>query len=256
MKSSTKKIAKFGLAAKGLIYLISGILTLLAALNMGGAMSGKFRVLDFLQKQPLGNVLLVILALGLISYSIWRFIQSFNDPEDNGNDAKGVIKRIGFAVSAIIYLVIAGIAIKKVFFSSGGSGSQNYVDKFGPTTITIAFIIIGLAMAGKAIFHFKKAVDKKFLKEFSIDDLKFHKLAKYAGYLGYYARAIVIGIVAFFFLKAGLYSGNNEIKGTKEAFSFLQESSYGTILMGLVAAGLASYGIFVLLLSKYKRFDD
>lgn len=256
MKSSTKKIAKFGLAAKGVIYLISGILTLLAALNMGGAMSGKFKVLDFLQKQPLGNVILIILALGFISYSIWRFIQSFSDPENHGSDTKGIIKRIGFAVSAIIYLVVAGIAVKKVISGSSGSGGKNYVDMFGPTVVTIAFIIIGLALAGKAIFHFKKAVDKRFLKEFSIDGLKFHKLAKYAGYFGYYARAIVVGIIAFFFLKAGLYSGQNEIKGTKEAFSFLQDSNYGTILMALVSAGLASYGIFVLLLSKYKKFDD
>jgi len=93
------------------------------------------------------------------------------------------------------------------------------------------------------------------MDEYSIADLKYSKLAKNAGYLGYYARAVVEGILAFFFLKAGLYSGQNEIKGTQDAFSFLQDSSYGNILLGLVAGGLACYGIFVVLLSKHKKFD-
>ena len=256
MKKSTKKIAKFGLFAKGSIYTISGILTLLAALNMGGSKSGKFKVLDFLEKQPLGNVILVILALGLISYSVWRFIQCFSDPENEGSDTKAKFKRAGFFISGLMYLVLAGIAIKKVVAGSGGSsGGKNYVDMFGPTVITIAFIIIGLGLAVKAIFHFKKAYNKKFMDEYSIADLKYSKLAKRAGYFGYYARAVVEGILAYFFLRAGLYSGQNDIKGTQDAFSFLQDSSYGNILLGLVAAGLACYGIFVLLLSKHKKFD-
>lgn len=257
MKNSTKKIAKFGFFAKGSIYLISGILTLLAALNMGGSKSGKFKVLDFLEKQPLGNVILIVLALGLISYAIWRFVQCFSDPENEGSDTKAKIKRAGFGVSGLIYLALAGIAIKKVVSSSGSSSSsQNYIDMFGATVVAIAFILIGIALAVKAIFHLKKAYQKKFMEEYSIADLKYHKLAKNAGYFGYYSRAVVEGIIAFFFLKAGLYSGQNEIKGTEDAFSFLQNSSYGSILLGLVAAGLASYGIFVLLLSKYKRFDN
>jgi len=256
MKDSTKKIAKFGLFAKGSIYLISGILTLLSALNMGGSKSGKFKVLDFLEKQPLGNVILIVLALGLISYSVWRFIQCFSDPENEGSDTKAKLKRTGFGVSGLIYLALAGLAIKKVVTGGGSSsGGQNYVDTFGPTVITIVFIIIGVALAVKAIFHFKKAYQKKFMDEYSIADLKYHKLAKNAGYFGYYARAVVSGIIAFFFLKAGLYSGQNEIKGTQDAFSFLQDSSYGNILLGLVAAGLACYGIFVVLLSKHKKFD-
>jgi hypothetical protein len=196
------------------------------------------------------------LGLGLICFSIWRAVQCFWDPENIGNDKKGMIKRIGFGISGLIYLVIAFIAVKKAIGSSGGSGGKNYIDMFGNTVITIAFIVIGVALAGKAIFHLKKAIKGDFVEKFSIADLEYHKAAKYLGYFGFYARAVVIGIIAFFFIKAGIYSNQNEIKGTQEAFQFLRESDYGTILMAVVSAGLASYGIFVLLLAKYRNFDD
>jgi len=181
---------------------------------------------------------------GIPKYEVFQ--QQYNLVERN--DFEGEIKEI---------CVGSGVGVSTYSSLASGflTGGQNYVDIFGPTVVTVAFIIIGVALAGKAIFHFKKAYNKEFMDEYSIADLKYSKLAKNAGYLGYYARAVVEGILAFFFLKAGLYSGQNEIKGTQDAFSFLQDSSYGNILLGLVAGGLACYGIFVVLLSKHKKFD-
>ncbi len=55
-----------GYAAKGIVYAITGILTYMAAFNMGGQQTGSKRVMYFLEKQFFGNVLLTLIALGLL----------------------------------------------------------------------------------------------------------------------------------------------------------------------------------------------
>ncbi|MDR6302113.1 DUF1206 domain-containing protein [Mesonia maritima] len=257
MDNSIKAIAKTGFVAKGIVYSIIGFLTLLAALDLGGYTSGKGQALDFIKGQPFGKFLLGILALGLLSYSIWRFIQVFKDPEERGNDFKALLAKAGFFISALAYIVLAVLAVKNIFNSGGGSGSSSsfILDKLGPTMSAIVFIAIGLGLLGKSIYHFVKAAKGKFLDKFRIDDLKLHKLVKFLGYLGFYGRSIVIGVIAYFFLNAGFISRSKNIKGTKEAFSFLKTSDYGSILVILTAAGLLSYGLFVIFMSRYHTFD-
>jgi len=255
MDKKYKTIAKLGMFSKGLIYFLSGILTLMTALNLGGSTSGKSQAFDFIKKQPMGMVLLVAIALGLVCYACWRFIQSIRNPENIDDDWKGKTKRVAYFLSGIIYLVFAFLAIKHLWSSSSGGGKS--VSSFlSPTLITITFLIIGLVLVVKAGYHIKQAYNKEFMERFSISDRTWHKTAKNAGYFGFYSRGFVILIIAYFFLRAAIYSGENEVKGTKEAFSFLQESDYGGILMAVAAAGLAAYGLFIILLARYRRFDS
>ena len=82
MDKKLKNIARTGLVAKGIIYAIIGILTFLAAFNLGGQKTGKLQVLDFLEKQAFGKILLIIIALGLMCYAFWRLTQAVKDPEN------------------------------------------------------------------------------------------------------------------------------------------------------------------------------
>lgn len=254
MKKEYKMIAKVGTFSKGVTYFLSGILTLMAALHMGGSTSGKSQVFDFIKKQPFGKVLLVAIALGLICYACWRFIQSFINPEEIKDNWKGKAKRVAFFFGGIVYLGISFLAAKHLWSSSSG-GSSNLNNFLSPTLAGIIFFLVGFILVIIAGYYVKKAYNKEFMKKFNIDDRRWHKAAKAAGYFGFYARAFVIFILAYIFIRAAVYSGNNDIKGTKEAFSFLQDSAYGSILMGVAAAGLTAYGLFVIMLAKHRRFD-
>jgi hypothetical protein len=75
-----------------------------------------------------------------------------------------------------------------------------------------------------------------------------------AGIAGYVARGVVLLIIGYFFLRAALHHNANEAIGTKEAFSFLQHT-FGTFLMGGVAAGLVGYGVFMFVKGRYQKID-
>ena len=257
MDTKLKKIARTGYVAKGVVYGITGVLTFMAAFNLGGQKTGKTGVIEFLEKQSFGNVLLVLMALGLLCYVAWRFIQAFQDPENIGSDKKSKVKRFAFFISGLVYLALAFYAMKTLI-DAGSSGGGNSFEFLKGTLGVIIFAIIGLSLAGTSIFQFKKAYTGKFLEKFnykSISERKRRKTIKTTGYLGILARAIIFGIISFFFLKAAYQSNTSNIQSTSDAFSFLQDSSYGSWLMGVVAAGFICYAIHMFATAKYRQFQ-
>ncbi|MFZ0489259.1 MAG: DUF1206 domain-containing protein [Salegentibacter sp.] len=262
MDSRLEKMARTGFVAKATVYGITGVLTFLAAFDMGGQKTGKLKVIDFLEKQPFGNALLILISLGLLCYAAWRFVQSFKDPENVGDDMKGKAKRVAFFISGVIYLALAVYAAMQLFNagSSGGGGSGGG----GPLSSVLTgkagvyiFAVIGISLALAGVFQVKKAFREEFLKKFdyeSISEEKKRKIIKNTGYLGLIARGIIFGILSYFFVRAAVRSNTTDLKSTTDAFSFLQQSPAGSWLMGLVAAGFVCYAIYVFMMARYRRF--
>ena len=75
------------------------------------------------------------------------------------------------------------------------------------------------------------------------------------GRLGYTARGIVLGIIGYFLLQAALQSDASEAQGTEGALNFLSTTG-GPYLMAAVAIGLACYGIFMFVKSKYRYMPN
>ncbi|WP_081211702.1 DUF1206 domain-containing protein [Salegentibacter sediminis] len=262
MNSKLKKVARTGYAAKAVVYGLIGILTLLAAFNMGGQTAGKLKVIDFLEKQTFGNVLLALIALGLLCYSGWRFFQAIKDPENIGKDMKAKAKRFGFFISGLLYLSIAGYAVMKLLnagsTSQSGSGQNGMINSFltGDSGVYV-FTAIGIGLVATSFFQFKKAFYKDFLKKFdykSISEEKRRRTIKNTGYLGLIARGIIFAILAYFFVRAAVAHNTTDIKSTTDAFAFLRESPMGSWLMGTVAAGMICYSIYVFMMVKYRKF--
>ncbi|WP_424494673.1 DUF1206 domain-containing protein [Salinimicrobium sp. GXAS 041] len=256
-------MARTGFVAKGTVYGITGILTFMAAFNLGGQKAGKLQVLQFLDKQTFGNALLILMGLGLACYAAWRFIQSVSDPEDIGSDAKAKVKRAAFFISGLLYLGLAVLSILRVFGSRGSGGSSGSSAKSSSFLASeTGLILIGIGGAAVAIvgfFQFYKAYKNDYTKKFDLSSLSEEKrresISKTAKF-GLSARGVLLLIIGYFALQAAISSDPSEIKSTSEAFSFIQDSSYGAWLMGLVAAGLVAYALYMFLMAKYRRFKD
>ncbi len=81
---------------------------------------------------------------------------------------------------------------------------------------------------------------------------KVREMIKHVGKVGLIARGVVVGIIGYLFLRAAIESNASKAGGTEGAFSFIQDSSYGSILLGIVAIGLACYGAYMLVKARYK----
>ncbi|MEQ9443300.1 MAG: DUF1206 domain-containing protein [Cyclobacteriaceae bacterium] len=256
-----RKIARFGMFAKGAVYVILGVLTAMAAFGAGGEKAGKSDSLQFVREQPFGKVLLAILALGLISYVVWRFIQAIRDPENKGNDKSGIATRIGYAASGVLYGLFAFEAIRMLFSggssgSSGGNSQETLVSTLlGQPFGQILVGIVAMVFFGKAAYQIQRAITGKFAKKIQDSELNYRvkDTLRKAGFVGYIARGIVIAIIGYLFLRAAIEANPDQAGGTEQAFQFIEASStWGTILLGIIAIGLACYGVFMFVKARYK----
>lgn len=256
VKKSMQHTAIIGFISKGLIYVVVGVLSLLAALNMGGESSGTNQALLFFKKQPFGQFLLIALGIGLMCYSYWMFVRSIKDPENIGQGKMGYIMRIGIFITGVVYTFLAFLSFYHLFTASGEDSEGQYLNYLGPTTVSVLFIVIGIILLAQAIILVIGVFKGGVLDQFNLEGHKGSSLIRLGGKFGFYSRAFIVFIIAYIFLRAGIYSGSHEIKGIADAFSFLDQSFMGRILMACTAVGFISYGLFFILLSRYRTFEE
>ena len=67
-------LARAGFVARGLVYLIIGVLALKLALGDGGKATNQQGAMKTIAHQPFGEALLILVAIGLAGYALWRLI--------------------------------------------------------------------------------------------------------------------------------------------------------------------------------------
>ena len=80
-------LARAGFVARGLIYGIIGVLAFDLAIGRGGKITNQQGAMRTLEHQPFGHLLLVLLAVGLAGYSLWRLLRAILGHGPEGADA-------------------------------------------------------------------------------------------------------------------------------------------------------------------------
>jgi hypothetical protein len=262
-RSSAGKIAwlaRSGYAARGVVYLIVGGLAVLAALGGGQTTDSKGALLTILQ-QPFGDVLLGLVALGLVGYAIWRLVQAVMDTDHHGTDAKGLAIRGGLLVSAVTHTLLAFFALSLIFgWGTGGGGGGDggardwtawlLQQPFGRWLVGL----VGAAVVGAGIAHMVKGYKAHFEKYLEMAPRTLDKASPICRF-GLVARGVVFLIIGGFLLVAAWRFSSGDVVGLQGALQTLQQQPYGWILLGIVALGLFAFGVYSLIEARYRRID-
>lgn len=250
-----ERIARAGYAAKGVVYLLIGILAARAAFgDAGGRSTGSGGALRTLLDEPLGTVLVGLIGAGLAAYALWRAFSALVDPEDHGTDARGIATRAGFGVSAIVHGGLALEAIRLAAGSSGGSGdgAEHWTSRLlavpaGPYLVGAAALILG----GYAAVQLYRAFASNIAKRLHLGpDADHRRLIERLGRVGLAARGVVFGLMAYFLMRAALRYDPSEAGGVEQALEWLEARP--DALFAIVALGLAAYGLFQLAKARYR----
>lgn len=256
-----KPIARIGLTAKGVVYVLLGILAFMAAFGISGKSSqdtNKSGVFDFIQEQPAGTVLLWVVVLGLVCYLVWRIIQTFADTEDKGEDVKGILVRARYLFSGLIYgsLAVQAIRMLTSHKKSSGNKSQEFTQEL--LSKPMGQWLVGLVAAillGVGIYQIVYGLSEKYRKHVNKSvpvDAK--PILLTAGKVGYLARGVVWLLLSYLFFQASLNASSAEAGDTSKAFSVLSSSDYGPYLLAIVGIGLVCYGLFNFIRARYEEF--
>ncbi|HYG09946.1 MAG TPA: DUF1206 domain-containing protein [Pyrinomonadaceae bacterium] len=254
-----ERLARFGYAAKGIVYIVVGALATLAATGMGGETTGTQGAMRSIARQPFGKVMLGIVAFGLIAYVIWRWVQAITDADNKGTKAKGIALRLGYTGSGLVY---AGLAYSagRIVFGAEEDGKLGAAESWTASVMEYPYgnwlvVLGGLGVIGYGLYQCYKGYTAKFRKRLKVGEMSESGViwATRSGRFGFIARGVVFGIVGGFLIQAALHYNSSEAKGLDGALQLLTRQSHGKWLLGLTALGLVAYGLYMLVEARYRR---
>lgn len=253
-------MARFGYAAKGVVYVVVGGLAVQAAAGAGGGTTGGEGALRTIAGQPFGQLLLWVLALGLVGYAVWRFFQAAFDVESHGTGAEGIVIRGGYLASGAVHGLLGVYAVRLATGNGGGGGggAQSVTAKvlahpFGAWVVGLA----GTAVIGYGLVAAYRAWTRKYRQEVAFGrlDPRVQRWIDRAGRLGLAARAVVFTLIGVFLIEAAVQSNPSQARGLDGALETLAAQPYGPWLLGLVAVGLVGYGVWSMVKARYRVFS-
>jgi type IV secretory pathway VirB2 component (pilin) len=256
-----ERLARFGYATKGIVYIVVGGLAMLAAFGLGGETTDLRGALREIEAKPFGKVALITVSFGLIGYVLWRWVQSLADTDGKGKKLKGIAIRIGYFFSGAVYAGLAYSAAKILFdVDEPGESSSKTQETWIARVLGIPFgrtlvIITGGCVIGFGLYQIFKGFKAKFRKRLKLGEMDETKdnWATWSGRIGYTARGVVFSIIGFFVIQAALNYNPDEAKGLDEALQTLAQNYYGAWALGVVAIGLIAYGFYMLVEARYRR---
>lgn len=253
-----ERVARFGFAARGLVYILVGLLAAGAAAGLGGRATDPHGALRAVGRQPFGTAFLIVLAGGLVAYAVWRFAQAGLDLEKKGSSLRALAVRASFVASGIGH---AGLAFSAASLAVGlHRGRSDMVHTWVARILTEPWGqwlvgLVGLAVVGSGVYQFYKAYTCKFE-----DDLVLSRMTERArvwsrrvGRTGLVARGVTFTVIGWFLLRAALEVDAHEARGLAGALRVLGRQDRGHWLLFVVALGLTAYGLLSLVDARYRR---
>lgn len=250
-KHTLEMLVRLGFLSRAVLYTVLGLIALGAIGEISEGTEGIFQTVD---SSPGGTGLMWVLVIGLLAYALFRFSSPAFDIEHKGNDAKGWAQRIGHGASGIGHLALAWTAYKfatgdAAADSGGASDAAQGVLSFELGGVVIG--ALGVAFFGAALAQALKAVTAKFMDNISP---RAPAQTELIGRIGYATRAVIFCVIGWSLIETGLLSeGASNVKTLGEAVASLAGTGW---MFTVVAIGLIMFGLFSLVLARYRTVPD
>jgi hypothetical protein len=231
-------------------FALVAVLAIKVALGEGGQATDREGALRTIAQHPVGRAIVIALAAGFACYALWRLWQVVTERKP--------AKRIGALGKAAIYAALCAAAVSILLGDSGGGPGKKQKETTGgilgwPAGKWIV-MAIAAAIALAACWNFWRAVSGRFLKQLKTGEMsaQARRWVTRIGVFGLLARAVVFGLIAWFFFKAAADYDASKAQGLDGALRKLARENYGHWLLAVVATGLLAYGVFCVIQARYR----
>lgn len=239
--------ARLGYAVYGLVYLVLGWLALQVV--VGGGSSGSVSrqgALREIARQPLGEALLWVAFAGFCALALWQAADAVAGHRDD-DGRKRALGRVGAGAKAVIFAGFAVSTAEVALGSGGGSSTDGWTARLmrlpaGPVLVGV----VGLVVVGYGLFSAYTGLSDRWRKQLDpqgrTGDLgtAITVLAR----TGYTSRGAAFAIIGGLFIWAAFTQDPHKSGGLDQALLRLRDAPLGSVLLVLIAIGLACYGVF------------
>lgn len=240
-------MARCGLAARGVLYVLLGVLALRVALGDSGREADRKGALEALAEQPFGGFLVWAVGIGLVCMMLWRLSEAvFGAAGPDGGKAG---ERLASAARAVFYGVVAFSVLSFAAGSGGGPSSDEQSRDMTARAMELPGGPWWVGAAGAAILIgggviAVRAAMRTFCEDLALERMSAgaRKAVEFLGVTGGVARGAVFAAAGAFVVYAALRYDPSEAKGVDDTLRAFTQTPAGPWLLVLIAAGLVLFG--------------
>ena len=254
--SATAAAAHIGWAARAFVYLVIAWLALQIARGHSSQQANQKGAVATIAQHHGGTALLVVLAIGLACYALWRLSEAAFGTATDGKKAgprlKSLVRGLIYAASAVsTFLFVAGSHRTGQDQQQATTTARIMRHSYGRVAIAIAgivVVVIGIAMVISAL-------RKKFTKQLRMQDMspRTRTTVTRLGVVGNAARGVVFAAAGSLVIDAAVRFQPSKSAGLDGALRTLANQPFGPVIVGLCAAGLCAFALYGLAAARWVR---
>jgi uncharacterized protein DUF1206 len=249
-------LARAGFAARGIIYVIVGVLAFEVAFGGSGHEADQAGAVRTVAATPVGGVLLWLLAIGFVGMALWRLSEALR----GGPAGRKAGTRVAALARAVIYGVIAFVILKYALGLGAPASSNRQAVDLTATAMRhpggrIAVGIAGLVLIACGAGIAYQAWTRRFLADLNVGQMgpRVRPLVVAFGRIGGIARGTVFAAAGVFLVIAAVTARAHQAKGLDATLRAFTRTPAGPWLLAVVAAGLIVFGVYSLAEARWRR---
>lgn len=251
-------LARAGLAARGVLYLVIGWIAIQVAFGQSSHQADQTGAIHLLGRNPAGEVALWLLVVGFAGMCLWRLTEAiFGAAEPDGDKATIRLAALG---RTLVYGFITFGVLKYALGVGGPKSSDQQSVDLTATAMShpggrVAVIIVGVAVAIGGLALAYEGARKRFLKKLNTGEMgpRTLKVVTWLGRVGGIARGAVFVTAGVFLVIAAADAKPQQAKGVDSALRALARTPLGPWLLLVVAIGLVMFGAFSCCEARWRR---
>ena len=253
-------LARLGYVSKAVVYGIVGTVAILAATKSGGWITDTSGALRVVLTQPHGRILLLILAVGLCGYGVWRLLNAITDFDREGTSFHGWVTRGGNAVRGLIYggLGLEAFRLLRGLRSSNGNEAELWTARvfewpLGELLIGVAGGIVVVYGISEVVSGIRGTHDAKV--DWSPIPYDVRAMVRGISRFGVAVRGGLVATLGVFLVRAALTRDPNQAAGNRESMAELASVVEGRWFLAVIAAGVIAYAVDQLVHARCRRIQ-
>jgi uncharacterized protein DUF1206 len=250
-------LVRGGFVMYGVIHLLIAWLAVQVAVGGSSKSSDQSGALQDLVSKPFGKTLVVIAVIGLIALAIWQAFEAAIG-QSGVQGKRELAERVVSGARTVIYLSFAWTGIKVLQGSNSSTGDSQekgasaLMDNTGGRWLVG---LIGLIVIGVGIGLVVYGVTKKFEEKLNTQQMNatVRQTTRRLGVAGYSAKGVAYAIAGGLIVAAAVSYDPEKARGLDAALRLLASQSYGPWLLGLIALGIAAFGIYCFSQARYRK---
>jgi hypothetical protein len=251
-------LGRAGFAARGVVYLLVGWITLMIALDRRAGEADRTGALEFIAGKPFGVVVLWLLVIGFAGMAAWRLMLAVRP---NRPDKDKAASRLTSAGKAVLYIVACYTTARFAATGHAGSSSNQQSRDFTAGLMRhtggrwlVGAVGVGLVVVGGIMI--KKALEKKFAKELETGSMSAATRGRVLllGTIGKTARGVIAVGAGCFLIDAAVAFDPARARGVDGTLRALAGVPLGRAALIVMALGLAAFGAYSFCEARWRRF--